>query len=294
MQAAIAAVQTGFKNVLFATDFSDAAAQAIPYVREIAKRYDANVLTLHVRPGRAHSLPYRTWTSNTKIAETEDERHREQILAAFPDTRTSVLIKEGNVEDHLDSIIRSRDVDLVVIGTTGQTRDGKHRLGSVAEEIFRSVTCPVLTVGLHSLWSSGSRFRKILCAADQASDQAVAHAVSLSQEFQSRLVLLSVISEQEAGYHVPTSQMASTSEYFLHNRLPPGAEGCCKPEYIVSYGDIAEKILEVESKTNPDLIVLGARSERGIHGATGDLPIATAERIVSRPPAQCQRSGVSG
>ncbi len=282
MQAAIAAVQTGFKNVLFATDFSDAAAQAIPYVREIAKRYDANVLALYVRPGRAHSMPQRTWTSDTQIAETEDEQHREQILAAFPDTQTSVLIKEGNVEDHLDSIIRSHDVDLIVIGTTGQTRDGKHRLGSVAEEIFRSVTCPVLTVGPHSLSSSGTRFRKILCAADQACEHAVAHAVSLSQEFQSRLVLLSVITEQEAGYHVPSSDMVSTSEYFLHNCLPPGAEGCCKPEFIVSYGDVADKILEVESKTNPDLIVLGARSERGIHGAQGSLQIATAQRIVAR------------
>lgn len=282
MEAAVAAVQTGFKNVLFATDFSDAAALAIPYVREIAKRYNANVLTLYVRPERARSMPQRTWTSDTQISETEDERHREQILATFPDARTSVLIKEGNVEDHLDSIIRSRDVDLIVIGTTGRTRDGKHRLGSVAEEIFRSVTCPVLTVGPDSLSSSGTRFRKILCAADQASDHAVAHAVSLSQQFQSRLVLLSVITEQEACYRVPSSDMVSTSEYFLHNRLPSGAEGCCKPEYIVSYGDVAEKILEAESKTNPDLIVLGARSERGIHGAPGSLPIATAQRIVSR------------
>ena len=281
MPAAIAAVQTRFKNVLFATDFSDAAALAIPYVREIAKHYHANVLTLHVPPARAHSISERSWTSDTQTAEAE-EQHRKQIVAAFPDARTSVLIREVNVEDHLDSIIYSRDVDLVVIGTTGQTRDGKHRLGSVAEEIFRRVTCPVLTVGPHSLSSSSAGFRKILCASDQASDQVVAHAVSLSQEFQSRLVLLSVISEQEAGYHVPSSDMVSTSEYYLHNRLPPGAEGCCKPEYIVSYGDIAEKILEVESKTNPDLIVLGARPECGIHGAAANLPITTAQKIVSR------------
>jgi nucleotide-binding universal stress UspA family protein len=91
-----------------------------------------------------------------------------------------------------------------------------------------------------------------------------------------------VITEQEAGNHVPSSEIVSTSKYFLHNRLPSGAEGSCKPEYIVSYGDVVEKILEVETKTSPDLIVLGARSERGIHGATANLPIAAAQRIVSR------------
>ena len=81
MQAAIPAVQTGFKSILFATDFSDAAALAIPYVRDIAKRYDANVLTLHVRPTRAHSMmPHRIWTSDTQITETEDEQHREHNI----------------------------------------------------------------------------------------------------------------------------------------------------------------------------------------------------------------------
>ena len=132
--------------------------------------------------------------------------------------------------------------------------------------------------------SSGAQFRKILCATDQACEHAVAHAVSLSHEFQSRLVLLNVITEQEAGYHVPSSDVVASSEHLLHDRLPSNAEcwHVCKPEYIISYGDVAEKILEMESKTNPDLIVLGARPERGIHGAVANLPVATAQRVVSR------------
>lgn len=38
------------KNVLFATDLSDAASAAIPYAKEIAKRYEAHLFVLHVRP----------------------------------------------------------------------------------------------------------------------------------------------------------------------------------------------------------------------------------------------------
>ena len=106
----------------------------------------------------------------------------------------------------------------------------------------------------------------------------MAHAVSLSHEFQSRRFLLNVITEQEAGYHVPSSDAVASSEHLL----PSDTECWCKPEYIISYGDVAEKILEIERKTNPDLIVLGARPERGIHGATANLPIAAAQRVVSR------------
>jgi nucleotide-binding universal stress UspA family protein len=284
MKAAVAAVQTRFKNVLFATDFFDAAARAIPYIREIGKHYDADLLTLHVRPPCVHSMHYHpTSPTNAADVKIEDEHRRDEILAAFPGIRTKVLIEEGSIDDHLESALRMNNVDLVVLGTTGQTRNGKHRLGSVAEEIFKTVTCPVLTVGPRSRPdSSGAQFRKILCATDQAFEDAVAHAVSLSHEFQSRLVLLNVITEQEAGYHVPSSDAVASSEHLLHNLLPSDAECWCKPEYIISYGDVAEKILEMESQTNPDLIVLGARPERGIHGSTANLPIAAAQSVVSR------------
>jgi len=284
MKAAAAAVQTGFKNVMFATDFSDAAARAIPYIREIAKHYDADLLTLHVRPPCVHAMHYRpTSPTNTADAQIEDEQRRQEILATFPGIRTKVLIEEGNIDNCMQWALRMNNVDLVVVGTTGQTRNEKHRLGSIAEGIFRTVTCPVLTVGPHSRsHSSGAQFRKILCATDQTLEDAVAHAVSLSREFQSRLVLLNVISEQEAGYHVPSSDVLASSEHLLHNLLPPDAECWCEPEYIISYGDVADKILEIERKTNPDLIVLGARLERGIHGAAANLPIATAQSVVSR------------
>jgi nucleotide-binding universal stress UspA family protein len=284
MKAAVAAVQTRFKSVLFATDYSEAAARSIPYIREIAKHYDADLLTLHVRPPSVHSMHYRaTSPTNTGDAKIEDEQRRQEILAAFPGIRTKVLIDEGNIDNCLQSALRMNNVDLVVVGTTGQTRNGTHRLGSIAEGIFRTVTCPLLTVGPHSRsGSSGAQFHKILCATDQALEDAVPYAVSLSHEFQSRLVLLNVISEQGAVYLLPSSDVAASSEHFLHNLLPSEAECYCKPEYIISYGDVADKILEIESKTNPDLIVLGARPERGIHGAAPNLPIAAAQSVVAR------------
>ncbi len=50
MTTATARIAVRFRNILFATDFSPAAAQAIPYVKSIAKHYDADLVSLHVRP----------------------------------------------------------------------------------------------------------------------------------------------------------------------------------------------------------------------------------------------------
>ena len=113
MKAAVATVQIRFKNVLFATDFSVAAARAIPYIREIAKHYDADLLTLHVRPPWMESMHYRpTSPTNMADAKIEDEQRRQEILAAFPGIRTKVLIEDGNIDDYLDSALRVNNVDL--------------------------------------------------------------------------------------------------------------------------------------------------------------------------------------
>jgi nucleotide-binding universal stress UspA family protein len=50
MKTATARTAVRFRNILFATDFSPAAAQAISYVKSLAKHYDADLVALHVRP----------------------------------------------------------------------------------------------------------------------------------------------------------------------------------------------------------------------------------------------------
>src|SRR5579863_1437840 len=50
MKTAAARTPARFRNILFATDFSAAAANAIPYAKQIAKHYDADLVAVHVRP----------------------------------------------------------------------------------------------------------------------------------------------------------------------------------------------------------------------------------------------------
>lgn len=54
------------------------------------------------------------------------------------------------VGDALLGTIRTKDIDLVVLGTHGRRGLRKLVLGSVAEEVFRLAPCPVLTVGLNT------------------------------------------------------------------------------------------------------------------------------------------------
>jgi nucleotide-binding universal stress UspA family protein len=286
MTTATAKTPVRFRNILFPTDFSPAAAKAIPYVKKIARHYEADVVTLHVRNPIVNPMTDPAiWQKDLEAAVREDAQHRQELLAAFPGIQTDVLFEEGGIQYRLDSVIQKNNIDLVVIGTRGRTGLGKLLLGSVAEEIFRTVPCPVLTVGPHSesTRAAGGEFREILYATDLSpeSQGAAAYAVSLAQEFQARLILMHIIPDAKAGELVTAADVMTSSKELLRKLVPSEAEAWCKPEYYVERGDPAEKILEFANLRETDLIVLGVRSEKGVTGAATHLPIATVHKVVS-------------
>lgn len=285
MKTATARTAVGFRNILFATDFSPAAAHAVPYIKRIAKHYDANLVALHVRPVPVNPMTQPAYWPDKETIRKENEEYREQLLDTFAGIRTTPLIEEGDIQSRLQEAIEKNNTDLVVIGTRGRTGLGKLLMGSVAEEIFRNVSCPVLTVGPHSDPSRtpDGQFREILYATDLSpeSQGAAAYAVSLAQEFQSRLVLVHVIPDPKAGELVTAAEVMASSKNLLRKLVPPEAEAWCKPDYFVFRGDAAEKILDFVNLRETDLIVLGVRPENGVPGAATHLPISMAHKIVS-------------
>jgi len=286
MKAAAAKTSIGFRNILYATDFSAAAAGAIPYVKRIAKHYEANLVVWHAHPSAVNPMtPPETWAADTAAEEARDQRHREELLNIFAGIPTQVRIEEGGIQSSLQTAIEKNNIDLVVIGTRGRTGIGKLLLGSVAEEILRTVTCPVLTVGPHADLTRGSdgQIREILYATDFASETqtSAAYAVSMAQEFQARLVLLHVVPQLEPNDLVMASDVKESSKALLQKLVPAEATEWCKPEYHVEEGNAAEKILDLAHLRESDIIVLGVKAEEGVRGAATHLPMATAHKVVS-------------
>jgi len=287
MKAATAKAAVGFRNILYATDFSIAAANAIPYVKRITKHYEAHLVALHVHPPVVNPMtPPETWVADVEAQEARDQWSREDLARTFAGIPLEVQIEEGGIQENLRAAIEKHQTDLVVLGTRGRTRLGKLVLGSVAEEIFRAATCPVLTVGPHVDSSRGEdgQIRAILYATDLTSESQVAaeYAVSLAQEFQARLVLLHVVPEQTPNDLVMGSDVVQSTKKMLQKLVPDEAKTWSKTEYYVERGNPAEKILELAQLRESDIIVLGVKPEHGIPGAATHLPITTVHKVVSR------------
>ncbi len=283
MKAAEARERIALKNILFATDFSPAAAAAAPIAIEIAQRYGAKIIGLHVNPFDSYTAAApEAWASMAEATERENKEDAQRLNEQLKDIEHEVVIGEGNIWEVISSQIKEKGIDLIVVGTRGRTGFGKTVLGSVAEEILRKAPCPVLTVGPHiNLWSEEyAKMHEILYATDLATDSPAAapYAISLAQENQAHLVLLHVMEGPKAGELMDTPEVVDLKERKLQQLVPQQAGLWCDPTYIVEQGPAAEKILDVAKRRHTALIVLGAKPAGWL---STHFNVGTIHKIVS-------------
>ncbi len=284
MQAVQARTRITVKNILFATDFSQAADAAAPIAIQIARRYGAKVYGVHVNRFDDYTAAApNAWAAMAEAAEKETKEDARRLNEQLQNVEHEVVIGEGNTWEVISNVIEQKEIDLIVLGTRGRTGLGKVILGSVAEQILRQSPRPVLTVGPHvNLWSDEyAKMREILYATDLAIDTLIAapYAISLAQENQAHLVLLHVIEDPKAGDLLESPKAVDLKERKLQQLVTEQAGLWCEPTYIVEQGPAAEKILDVAKRRHTDLIVLGARPAKGL--AT-HLNMGTVHKVVSQ------------
>jgi nucleotide-binding universal stress UspA family protein len=284
MQAVQARTRITLKNILFATDFSQAADAAAPIAIQIARRYGAKVYGVHVNRFDDYTATApNAWAAMAEAAEKETKEDAARLNKQLQGVEHEVVIAEGNIWQVMSNIIEQKEIDLIVLGTRGRTGLGKVILGSVAEQILRQAPCPVLTVGPQvNPWSDEYvKMREIVYATDLATDTPVAapYAISLAQENQAHLVLLHVIEDPKAEDLMDSPKVVNVRERKLQQLVTEQAGLWCEPTYIVEQGAAEEKILDVAKRRHTDLIVMGARPGKAL--AT-HLNMGTVHKVVSQ------------
>ena len=140
------------KNILFATDFSEASQAALPYAAAIARRYDSQLHVAHIMSPASYIIPSLpgdpvTLDSIHEAARADARQRMEAVASHLKTVPHHTYVREGDVWESLADLIQTHEIDLLVVGTHGRTGVQKLILGSKAEEILRLVPCPVLTVG---------------------------------------------------------------------------------------------------------------------------------------------------
>lgn len=285
MKAAPVQSRIQLKNILFATDFSPAATAALPFAAKFAQRFGGKLFAVHAKTPENYALPpTEIWpAANLQLEENKIELTR-NMYNRFPRLESEVLIGEGSVWSVVEALAAEKKADLIVVGTSGRRGIGKFILGSVAEEILRRATCPVLTVGPNSPTEppQETKFRKIVYATNfgEGSPSGAAYAVALAQEYEAHLVLLHVVEHPKVGELVSPHELEAAAADHLRHLVPRDSELCREPKVMVLHGAPAERILETVASEKADLIVMGVRAAKGIARATR-LPAAVAHQVIS-------------
>ena len=275
-------------NVLFATDFSPATESAFSYAVGIAERYQAKLYVVHVINLESFDL-LESQSARTLIKEAHDvaDRKMAQLLDPLHLQRESYegIVAEGEISEALTNMIQLHHIDLAVLGTHGRRAFKKLLLGSIAEEIFRTAPCPVLTAGPKTASATAkSGLRHILYPMEFAPDtsKAAQYAVSLAERYTATLTVMNV-RENMAASDSTAEEFPQPFKRWINDNVPQDSDLHNRIRFERGFGPAADSILDFVAKANVDLIVMTIRELDPIMAA--HLPTSDAtHQLVSRAP----------
>jgi universal stress protein A len=140
------------QKILLATDFSDYSAAATKYACELATRFDAELHLLHTLEFHLSSTPDFGMGLDLPRYIIESRAAAEKAIAGVLDPQWSAgrtvirAVIEGSPKVEIVRYARNHNIDLIVLSTHGRTGLPHLLIGSVAEMVVRTASCPVLTV----------------------------------------------------------------------------------------------------------------------------------------------------
>ncbi len=137
-----------FENILLAYDGSEGAQHAAEYAKELAKKFDSQVVVVYA----FHPVP-RTWGEPlAERAIQKEVMHGNGLVDALVDQlKAEGLSVEGEVLEGMAAEVITRAAHLrksnvIVIGSRGLGQATAFLLGSVSSRVVHSAHCPVLVV----------------------------------------------------------------------------------------------------------------------------------------------------
>jgi universal stress protein A len=137
------------KRILVPTDFSQPADGALTYALDLARTLGATVSLVHVFDDESgiHSGEYVPMPAEKRNEILADLRRRlNDVVAKRGHSELNPEVLIGPIARSIVESARDSKADLIVMGTHGRHGMAHLLLGSVAERVVRTATCPVLTV----------------------------------------------------------------------------------------------------------------------------------------------------
>jgi len=144
------------KNVLIPTDFSENAMNTVRFALEFFKYDNCEFFFLHTYEDEVYDK-HRTAeeVSFEKIKEDAKNKSDENLTRLLKEVNTIAPHKRFNyhiisaynsILDEVDKIVIDKNIDLIVMGTKGESANRAYSFGSNTLQVLKYVACPVLVI----------------------------------------------------------------------------------------------------------------------------------------------------
>jgi len=287
-------------KILFPTDFSRCAEQAMQYALYVAKQFNAELHMLHAVVPLEYdpNNPAMQFPDLKKINAEIEKITASKLGAALAahDVKT-VKIKQAqrqglSIAPMIMEYASENDIDLIIMGTHGRRGLGHLFLGSVAEEVVRFASCPVFTVRERKVPHASPTIKSILAPVDfsEHARLAVRHAKEIAARNDARLILLHVVEQAihpafyTAGVRTWSElvpELLSASQRELERMLKEVKGPTVPTEIQVVEGNAVGEITKFADSQNLDLIVIATH---GLTGIEHFLLGSTTEKVIRTAP----------
>ncbi|GAB1109876.1 MAG: universal stress protein [Shewanella algae] len=139
------------KDILWPTDFSDTAANALRYAIEMANLYHVGLRILHVVDQPIGDENYQLLIiTPEELAQTMEkaaaEKMHELLAKLNSPLKIETVIRRGDAVEEILAEAESADVGMIVIASHGRSGLAHFLSTNVAEDVANKARCPVLVV----------------------------------------------------------------------------------------------------------------------------------------------------
>ncbi|AMM51918.1 hypothetical protein TH61_13020 [Rufibacter sp. DG15C] len=206
------------KTILVPTDFSKNAHNAMRYAAGLASQVEAKIIIAHI----IH-LPVAPLESGMVIT---PDMHLEEDFSLELGTLANNLRQEynnqfaieticqyGYLTGDLNDLVKTHQVDLVVMGTHGATNFLDKLIGTNSSEFSKSAVCPVLIIPAVAQFK---QIKHIAYASDFESEEGVflRQLFSIAQLFQAKVSIINVIDDKELNILSDTQVVEDITSQF--------------------------------------------------------------------------------
>ncbi len=291
-------MEVQIKNIICLTDLSEFSNRTIDYGLALAKKFDSKLYLSHIV-----EIPPIALYAEAYINPIEQQNefinyaHKAmEDLAGDNEVQWEPLITVGHTVSEISRLVSEKNIDLAISASHGRSGLKRLVLGSVTEELMRTLSCPLLVVrgAEESRDEKPPAFclDKIMVGCDFSADSTLAfnYALSLARQFQSELHLVHVV-EPPTYQNIFRPGEEGEKKYYedlqgflgkkLKNMISQDAGERCTPRTELLEGQPYTEIIDYAGKNDINLIVLGLRG----HGLVETLFMgSTTDRVMRRAP----------